>query len=94
MAPYVRLTYKEELQKIEKLNGESYEEYYDETFKDYLKRDLDGLTGIERIKQAAMNQTVNRVHQSMESFVHNMNNIHSRGGNQIGAIAINDVKNQ
>lgn len=83
MAPYVRLTYKEELQKIEKLNGESYEEYYDETFKDYLKRDLDGLTGIERIKQAAMNQTVNRVHQSMESFVHNMNNIHSRGGNQV-----------
>ena len=89
MAPFVRLTYKEELQKIEKVTGESYEEYYDEKFKDYLKRDLDELKGIERIKQVAMNETVRRVHQSMESFVHNMNSIHSRGGNQVVFSSIN-----
>ena len=83
LAPYVRLTYIEELKKIEQLEGESYEEYYYETFKDYTKKELGSLVGIERIKQAAMNQTVRRVHQSMESFVHNMNNIHSRGGNQV-----------
>lgn len=83
LAPYVRLTYIEELKKIEQLEGESYEEYYYEAFKDYTKKELGSLVGIERIKQAAMNQTVRRVHQSMESFVHNMNNIHSRGGNQV-----------
>ncbi len=89
MAPYVRMTYIEELKKIEKLNGESYEQYYQEEIKDYIKKELDGLTGIERIKQAAINETIRRVHQSMESFVHNMNNIHSRGGNQVVFSSVN-----
>ena len=89
MAPYVRLTYIEELKKIEHLNGESYEDVYYEAFKDYLKKDLTELTGMGRIRQAAMNETVKRVHQSMESFVHNMNNIHSRGGNQVVFSSVN-----
>lgn len=89
MAPYVRNTYIEELKKIERLNGESYESLYNEQFKDYLKRSLDDLTGTERIKQAAMNETIRRVHQAMESFVHNMNNIHSRGGNQVVFSSVN-----
>ena len=63
MAPYVRNTYIEELKKIERLNNEDYSEYYNEELKDYLKKSLDGLTGIDRIKQAAMNETVRRVHQ-------------------------------
>ena len=33
--------------------------------------------------------TVSRVHQSMEAFVHNMNSIHSRGGNQVVFSSIN-----
>ena len=33
--------------------------------------------------------TVSRVHQSMEAFVHNMNTIHSRGGNQVVFSSIN-----
>lgn len=89
MAPYVRLTYIEELKKIERLNNDSYEEFYYEAFKDYLKKDLSELSGLERIKQSAMNETVRRVHQSMESFVHNMNNIHSRGGNQVVFSSVN-----
>ena len=89
LAPYVRMTYIEELKKIEQLNDESYEECYYEAFKDYVTRDLGALVGTERVKQAAMNQTVRRVHQSMESFVHNMNNIHSRGGNQVVFSSIN-----
>jgi ribonucleoside-triphosphate reductase len=36
-----------------------------------------------------MNKTVSRVHQSMESFIHNMNSIHSRGGNQVVFSSIN-----
>ena len=35
------------------------------------------------------NNTVNRVHQSMEAFIHNMNTIHSRGGNQVVFSSIN-----
>lgn len=36
-----------------------------------------------------MNKTVARVHQSMEAFIHNMNTIHSRGGNQVVFSSIN-----
>ena len=43
------------------------------------------LDGDELYKQYAMNATVDRVHQAMEAFVHNMNMIHSRGG-RIGCL--------
>ena len=39
--------------------------------------------------QSAINNTVKRVHQAMESFIHNMNSIHSRGGNQVVFSSIN-----
>ena len=45
--------------------------------------------GKAAVKQAAINRTVRRVHQAMESFVHNMNTIHSRGGNQVVFSSIN-----
>ena len=41
------------------------------------------------LRQKAVNRTVKRVHQAMESFVHNMNTIHSRGGNQVVFSSIN-----
>ena len=44
---------------------------------------------VDRYWQIAINRTVERVHQSMESFVHNMNTIHSRGGNQVVFSSIN-----
>ena len=44
---------------------------------------------LQNIKQLAINRTVKRVHQAMESFVHNMNTIHSRGGNQVVFSSIN-----
>ena len=47
------------------------------------------MTGEERILQHAINKTVVRVHQSMEAFIHNMNTIHSRGGNQVVFSSIN-----
>ena len=89
LAPFVRLTYKEELKNLEELNGEDYSSLYDEPLMDYLKQPLDGLTGIDRVRQHAINKTINRVHQAMEAFIHNMNTIHSRGGNQVVFSSIN-----
>ena len=89
LAPFVRLTYIEEVKYLEDLNGEDYSELYDEPLMDYIKQPLDGLKGIDRVRQHAINKTVGRVHQAMEAFIHNMNTIHSRGGNQVVFSSIN-----
>ena len=89
LAPFVRLTYQEELRKIGSYDGKDYSYLYDRKIDDYLRRDLVGIQGDERVVQHAINSTVNRVHQAMEAFVHNMNTIHSRGGNQVVFSSIN-----
>ena len=89
LAPYVRYSFIEELKNLEELNGESYAHLYNQVVDDYLIRPLEGLSGEARIVQHAMNRTVSRVHQSMEAFIHNMNTIHSRGGNQVVFSSIN-----
>ena len=89
MAPFVRRTFHEELDKIGEINGEDYSRLYEVVIDDYLKRDLVGIQGDDRVIQHAINMTVSRVHQSMEAFVHNMNSIHSRGGNQVVFSSIN-----
>ena len=89
LAPYVRMSYIEELKALEELNGEDYKDLYDEPLIDYLKAPLDGLQGKDRARQHAINKTVGRVHQAMEAFIHNMNTIHSRGGNQVVFSSIN-----
>ncbi len=89
LAPYVRSSFKEEIGKLEKLTGEDLSDLKDAQFADYVEKPLEGLTGKERYLQHAINQTVNRVHQAMESFIHNMNTIHSRGGNQVVFSSIN-----
>ena len=116
LAPFVRMTYIEELKYLEDLYGASasapvgasvsapvgasvsggfpagsidFASLYNEPLIDYLKQPLDGLAGIDRIRQHAINKTVGRVHQAMEAFIHNMNTIHSRGGNQVVFSSIN-----
>lgn len=89
LAPYVRRSYIEEIKTIEKLTGYDLAHLYDAEIEDYIARDLDFLQGEERLQQHAINRTVNRVHQSMEAFIHNMNTIHSRGGNQVVFSSIN-----
>ena len=89
LAPYVRRSYIEEVKTIEKLTGIALKHLYEAEIEDYIHRDLDFLQGDERFKQHAINRTVNRVHQSMEAFIHNMNTIHSRGGNQVVFSSIN-----
>ena len=89
LAPYVRSSLVEEIKVLEELQGEDYSRLYNTEIQDYLQRELTGLTGEQRVLQHAVNRTVNRVHQSMEAFIHNMNTIHSRGGNQVVFSSIN-----
>ena len=89
LAPYVRSSFVEEVKVLEELNGENYNHLYHIEIQDYIPRELSGLTGEQRVLQHAINRTVNRVHQSMEAFIHNMNTIHSRGGNQVVFSSIN-----
>ena len=89
MAPYVRKTYIEEIKKLEAAMGVNLASLYTIQFKDYIKSDCSKLSGQERAMQHAINMTVDRVHQSMEAFIHNMNTIHSRGGNQVVFSSIN-----
>lgn len=89
LAPFVRKTYVEEVKKIEKLLGVDYSELYDSQIDDYIAVELGDMEGKERVRQQAINQTVNRVHQAMEAFIHNMNTIHSRGGNQVVFSSVN-----
>ena len=89
MAPYVRITFKEELAKMETVNQVDLSDAYDAPYNDFLAKPLTNLVGKQRMVQHAMNETVRRVHQSMEAFVHNLNTIHSRGGNQVVFSSIN-----
>jgi len=89
LAPYVRLSFIEEVKALEDLNGENYAHLYNKVFDDYLPKPLDGLKGEARVVQHAINKTVARVHQAMEAFIHNMNTIHSRGGNQVVFSSVN-----
>ena len=89
LAPYVRMSYQEEVKNLEKLTGEDLKDLYDAPIDDYEEKPLEGLEGKARLEQHAINKTVNRVHQAMEAFIHNMNTIHSRGGNQVVFSSIN-----
>lgn len=86
LAPYVRLSWIEELKKLEPVVGYPLERYYEMPITDY----EDPFFGDDELYlNLARENTVNRVHQAMESFVHNCNTIHSRGGNQVVFSSIN-----
>lgn len=89
LAPFVRSSYIEEVKQIEAFDGQDHSSLYEAEITDYEKKPLEGLAGDERVKQHAINKTVGRVHQAMEAFIHNMNTIHSRGGNQVVFSSIN-----
>lgn len=89
LAPYVRMSFIEEIKEIEKLNEQDYSHLYQIDIQDFIHQDLTPLQGEQRVLQHAINMTVRRVHQSMEAFIHNMNTIHSRGGNQVVFSSVN-----
>lgn len=89
LAPFVRSSFIEEVKNLEQFVDRDLSHLYHAELKDFIKKDLDGLEGDERLVQHAVNKTVGRVHQAMEAFIHNMNTIHSRGGNQVVFSSIN-----
>ncbi len=89
LAPFVRKSFIEELKILETLGGTDLTDCYDMHLDDYIAKPLDGLEGTQRLVQHAINRTASRVHQAMEAFIHNMNTIHSRGGNQVVFSSIN-----
>lgn len=90
LAPYVKMTFEEEVKKLEEIAGKKLEHLHNVELDDYTYRPLDETSSWdERTLQSCINQTVWRVHQAMESFIHNMNTIHSRGGNQVVFSSIN-----
>lgn len=83
MAPYVRATYKEEIYKLKDFaskygyNEQDLKYFCDFEFCDY---NLPVMGYGEQIINPALKNTVKRVHQAMEAFIHNMNTMRSRGG--------------
>lgn len=85
LAPYVRKTYIEEVKKLAEYDEADYSDYYNYEIEDYLTNN----ENFPKVVRIAVNETVKRVHQAMEAFIHNMNTIHSRGGNQVVFSSIN-----
>lgn len=90
MAPYVRATFIEEVKKLEEFTKKDYKHLYNAVIADFVEMNTKDYVGEnEHIIRTAVNATVKRVHQAMESFIHNCNTIHSRGGNQVTFSSIN-----
>ncbi len=89
LAPFVRKSFIEEIKVLEQVTGIEYKHLYETEIEDYIPCSVKDLAGDKRIIQHAINRTVSRVHQSMEAFIHNMNTIHSRGGNQVVFSSVN-----
>ena len=90
MAPYVRATFIEEVKKIEDFTKKDYSHLYNAEIHDFIEMDMDGYIGENaHVMRSAINNTVKRVHQAMESFIHNCNTIHSRGGEMIASLCSN-----
>lgn len=89
LAPFVRSSFIEEVENLARLEERDLTHLHSVQLTDFEKRPLSGLSGDERLLQHAINRTVSRVHQAMEAFIHNMNTIHSRGGNQVVFSSIN-----
>lgn len=84
LAPYVRATFVEEVREISAFNSLDLSSYEDIPINDYDVPIHCDDPEVARCLNHARCRTVHRVHQAMESFIHNMNTIHSRGGNQVG----------
>ena len=89
LAPYVRMTFKEEINKLEDFEGKDLIHLQNYEIEDYTVKPVDELEGEEKYVQEAINNTVSRVYQAMEAFINNMNTIHSRSGNRVIFSSIN-----
>jgi len=87
LAPYVGMTWKEEVVEVEEISQKDLSDFYVFPLDDYEVEFDTGNAEIDRLLNVARKRTIHRVHQSMEAFIHNMNTIHSRGGNQVNNTA-------
>ncbi len=87
LAPFVRTTYHQEIDRLAEAlewDAATIESYKSLEIKDYLPELFE-----DKYAKMAIGRTRNRVYQAMESFIHNANAIHSRGGNQTVFSSIN-----
>lgn len=86
LAPFVRKAYEQEVDRL----GEILE-MVDEDIEKLKQYPITEYAVIydNKYVNMVMERVVDRVHQSMESFIHNANQIHSRGGNQVVFSSIN-----
>lgn len=89
LAPYVKKAFKEEIEKIGEDLDINISELLEYQPKDYIKKEINQLKTKDRIIQIAINRTVERVHQSIEALIHNLNTIKLKGGNELINISIN-----
>ena len=89
LAPYVRMTFKEEINKIGDFIGKDLLYLHNYNIKDYITKSVKGLKDDEKYIQQAVNNTVRKVQQAMEAFLNNMNTVHSRSGNRVIFSSIN-----
>ena len=90
LAPYVRATFEEEMLKISGVCGVLEEETIDaERLKTITVPEYVDNPHYPAFMRIAVNNTVKRVHQAMEAFIHNMNTMRSRGGGQTVFSSIN-----
>ena len=90
LAPYVRMTFEEEVKKIVAVSEVfDFEPLTDEQIKKLTVTEYVDDEYLPKFMRIAIKNTVNRVHQAMESFIHNCNTIHSRAGNQVVFSSIN-----
>lgn len=91
LAPYVRTTFEEEYEKACSLTGDEWDEEDGRAvvIDEYLMKNSTDSAGEINTVQVAINETVRRVHQAMEAFVHNMNTMRSRGGGQTVFSSVN-----
>lgn len=85
-APYVKNTYAEEISKQKEL-GINIDSKY--TVEEYIKKDLKGLSEKEKNIQIAINNTVDRVHKAIRTYLHDMNIISMTLDKQISFNTIN-----
>lgn len=92
LAPYVKATFIEELEKVVTVDNALTGGYLDADDVRYIADSIteydpegDYGTGVK----IAIRNTVKRVHQTMEAFIHNMNTMRSRGGGQTVFSSIN-----
>ncbi len=89
MAPYVKMSFEEHFKEAHRFFMDKEVEEVNLEITDYEEKELDGLEGLSRVKQYAINQTVRETKQAMEGLIHDLNIMNSRSGNQVPFSSIN-----